>query len=346
MRVLKLNLWGRGVSIKLRSAMWTSAFFLLAAEVAALHPKGYICGRTPSALKIDGRLDDAAWKLAPWTSDFADIEGDKGPKARFRTRAKMLWDDRYLYIAAELEEPRPWATLTAHDAVIFQDHDFEVFLNPGGDRHNYFEFEINALNTSWDLFLPKPYLAGGSADNSWSIGGLKTAVHVNGKLNDARRRSRGWTVEMAFPWDAFAHAGYRARRPQTGEQWRVNFSRVEWQTHVVKGKIEKVPATREDNWVWSPQGKVNMHLPEYWGYVQFEETAGAAFRSDPAWAARQRVQAVYDAQLEFKRKYGRWASSLAELGVDFGVDFEPGWRASSDGVSINAEGRVSVLPLR
>ena len=49
---------------------------------------------------------------APWTADFVDIQGGAKPKPRFRTRAKMLWDDDYLYIAAELEEPHVWATLT------------------------------------------------------------------------------------------------------------------------------------------------------------------------------------------------------------------------------------------
>ena len=106
----------------------------------------------------------------------------------------MLWDDQYLYVAAELEEPHVWATLTEHDSVIFHDNDFEVFLNPSGDGLNYFEFEINALNTSWDLFLPKPYREGGKADNSWDIPGLRTAVHVNGTLNDPRDTDRGWTV--------------------------------------------------------------------------------------------------------------------------------------------------------
>ena len=74
---------------------------------------------------IDGKLDDPAWNDAPWTDDFVDIEGDAKPKPRFRTRAKMLWDDQNLYIAAELEEPYVWATLREHDSVIFRDPDFE-----------------------------------------------------------------------------------------------------------------------------------------------------------------------------------------------------------------------------
>ena len=59
----------------------------------------------------------------------------------------MLWDDDYFYIGAELREPHVWGTLTAHDSVIFHDNDFEVFIDPNGDNHEYYEFEINALGT-------------------------------------------------------------------------------------------------------------------------------------------------------------------------------------------------------
>jgi hypothetical protein len=180
----------------------------------------------------------------------------------------MLWDEQFFYVAAELEEPHVWATLTEHDSVIFRDNDFEVFLNPSGDGLNYFEFEINALNTGWDLFLPKPYREGGKADNSWAIPGLKTAVKIDGTLNNPADRDRGWTIEIAFPWAAFA-SRTAVTRPKPGDEWRVNFSRVEWQTVVRDGRYVKVAGTKEDNWVWSPQGEVNMHIPSKWGYVLF-----------------------------------------------------------------------------
>ncbi len=169
----------------------------------AIVPKSYACNRSQAAPVIDGKLDDDAWNTAAWTTEFVDIEGDKRPKPRLTTRAKMLWDDQYLYIAAELEEPHVWATLTKHDAVIFQDNDFELFVDPDGDNHQYYEFEINALNTGWDLYLPKPYKDGGTADNHWEIAGLKTAVHVQGSLNDASDVDQGWTLELAIPWTAF-----------------------------------------------------------------------------------------------------------------------------------------------
>src|SRR5438132_558705 len=143
-------------------------------------PKGYVCYRASGPIQVDGRLDEASWQAVPWTDAFVDIEGDAKPRPRFRTRAKMLWDDQYFYVGAELEEPHVWGTLTQHDAVIFHDNDFEVFIDPNGDNHEYYEFEINALNTGWDLLLPRPYKDGGRAVNSWELPGLKTAVPIRG----------------------------------------------------------------------------------------------------------------------------------------------------------------------
>lgn len=242
---------------------------LLLLVFLAAEPKQYACPRAAQAPVIDGRLDDAAWQLTPWTDDFVDIEGARKPKPRFRTRAKMLWDDRYLYIAAEMEEPHLWATYQQHDSVIFHENDFEVFLDPDGNTLDYFEFEINVLNTGWDLHLNKPYRHQGKADNGWEMPGLRTAVHARGSINDPRDRDAGWSVELALPWSAFDRGKRPARAPVPGETWRINFSRVEWQTGVSNGRYVKRPKSKEDNWVWSPQGEINMHIPEKWGSLRF-----------------------------------------------------------------------------
>ena len=65
----------------------------------------------------------------------------------------MLWDNQYFYVAAELEEPHVWGTRHAARRGDFPDNDFEVFIIPNGDSHKYYEFEMNALNTGWDLLL-------------------------------------------------------------------------------------------------------------------------------------------------------------------------------------------------
>ncbi len=288
------------------------------ASMRQIVPKGYVCYQATSGIRVDGRLDDDAWRAAPWTDPFVDIEGDVKPRPRFQTRAMMLWDSDYFYFAAKLEEPHVWATLKQHDSVIFHDNDFEVFIDPNGDNHEYYEFEINALNTGWDLFLPKPYTDSGRADNSWEIPGLKTAVHVAGTLNDPNDTDDFWSVEIGIPWRALAEFAHRPTPPADGDQWRVGFSRVQWQVEVKDGVYQKVAGLREDNWVWSPQGIINMHRPERWGFVQFSTaTPGdARFEPDPHLAVRDALMAVYHRQRAFRKQHGRWASSNRELGTE------------------------------
>lgn len=128
-----------------------------------IRPKSYVVPRIDLPMQIDGILDDSAWSRAKWSSDFVDIEGAMKPPPIFRTRMKMVWDEEYLYIGAELEETQLWATLTEKNSVIFHDDDFEIFIDPNGDNHNYYEFEVNVLNTIWELRLLRPYRDGGPA---------------------------------------------------------------------------------------------------------------------------------------------------------------------------------------
>ena len=235
-------------------------------------PKTYVCKRAPHAISVTGRGDELAWAAADWTDDFVDIEGDAKPRPRFRTRAKMLYDDRYLYVFAEMEEPHVWGTLTEKNAIIFHDNDFEVFIDPDGDGENYYEFEINALNTIWELTLVKRYTHGGPAIHGTNLDGLVSAVFVDGTLNDPSDEDRGWSDrDFAFPLAGLArHNG--GRMPKAGDVWRMNFSRVQWTYSVVEGRYVKTPREQkaEDNWVWSPQGIVDMHQPETWGFVRFQ----------------------------------------------------------------------------
>jgi hypothetical protein len=285
---------------------------------SAPDPRGYVCYRALSPIRVDGRLDDPAWRDAPWTDDFVDIEGDAKPRPALRTRARMLWDDTYFYVGAELVEPHLWGTLTEHDAVIFHDNDFEVFIDPNGDSHEYYEFEINALGTTWDLLLPRPYKDGGKPVNSWEIPGMTSAVHLEGTLNDARDTDRAWTVELAFPWAVLGELARRPAPPADGDQWRVNFSRVEWQPLEIAGQsYRKSASTKDFNWVWSPQHVVDMHRPETWGYVQFSNArpGSAAFVPDASLPARRWLHQVYYAQRAYRQAHGRWAATLEELQI-------------------------------
>ena len=287
-----------------------------------IEPRHYVAHRSLGELEIDGRLDEPSWQRAAWTDAFIDIEGEGRPVPRFHTRAKMLWDDTYFYVAADLEEPDVWATLTERDAVIYHDNDFEVFIDPDGDTHQYYEFEMNAFGTEWDLFLVKPYRDGGPYMNAWDIGGLKTAVQVWGTINNPKDEDQGWSLELAFPWTVLRECAHRTTPPEEGDQWRVNFSRVEWQTEAEQdgeGYL-KIDGTREDNWVWSPQGLINMHFPEQWGVVQFStQPVGSGtveYRAAPEAEAMSLLREIYYRQSNFRRENGRFCSNLDTLGVE------------------------------
>jgi hypothetical protein len=240
-------------------------------EAQSTGPRHYVCRRAASLVRVDGRLDERAWQVAPWTSRFIDIQGPHMPAPRYQTRMKMVWDDSMLYVGAVMMEPHVWGSLTEHDQIVFHDNDFEVFIDPDGDGATYYEIEVNALNTIFDLYLHRTYRDGGPADHDWNCLGLKTAVHVQGTLNDPADRDLGWSVEMAIPFGALAeHAGVPVP-PRVGDTWRMNFSRVEWRHQVTDGVYERIPDTPEDNWVWSPQHEINMHVPEHWGFVRFAE---------------------------------------------------------------------------
>lgn len=222
-------------------------------------PENYVCYRKAGKIKIDGKLKEESWHKAPATGSFVDISGEGFAKPIYNTQAKMLWDDDYFYVGAVLEEKDIVARLTQRDTIIYHDNDFEVFIDPDGDGLNYFEIENNARGVIFDLMLDKGYRSGGRFLVQWDCPGLKLAVHREGTLNKSSDIDKQWSVEMAIPHEAIT---IDFQNPlKAGKTWRVNFSRVQWLK-------ENGP---EENWVWSPTGNIDMHMPDRWGFVYFSD---------------------------------------------------------------------------
>jgi hypothetical protein len=269
-------------------------------------PADYICYRTPQPLAMDGRLADAAWQAAPKSPRFVDmVTGEPG---FFDTRAAALWDDENLYIGFWIEEPNVEAHLTQRDALIFNESDVEVFID-GGDC--YYEFEINALNTVYEVFfiwqdayqrggrfdvpefdlLTRRALSfGGNFDRTaehfwrgthprgvrwafldWDFPGLRSAVHIDGRLNDRTVIDRGWQVSLAFPWAGMGWlANGRSLPPQDGDEWRLFF-----------GRFERLPVAGmlpqpQPAWCWTKHGVLDTHRPEAFTRVRFSTQIVAA----------------------------------------------------------------------
>lgn len=284
-------------------------------------PKNYLIHKISDSLTIDGKLNEPVWQQARWTDPFLDIQGVQLPAPRFETRAKMLWNDEFLYIAAQMEEPHLWATIDERDAVIFHENNFEIFIDPDGDTHNYYELEINALETFWDLMLTQPYRTGGKPVHAWDIKGLEIGVDLQGTLNDPSDKDQGWTLEVAIPFDVLNETIGRGQ-PEDGSQWKLNFSRVEWRTEAENGQYVKQinPETDrpypEDNWVWSPQGVIDMHLPERWGIVQFSDQppgSNVSFNHSDDLKYEWVLRELYYHQRDFRQEHGEYSDDLDQL---------------------------------
>ena len=240
----------------------------------SFHPPVYKCLYTKKKFVLDGNLEKDFWKDIPFTDDFTDIEGSSRPTPRFQTRAKLAWDQDNLYVGAILYGSEIWGTLTERESVIFNDNDFEIFIDPDSDTQQYYEYEMNAKNTQWDLLLTKAYRDNGTPVNGFDIHGIRSAVHIDGELNNPAAQNHFWSVEIVLPFSALWECASEKRTPLCGEYYRMNFSRVQWLVDIINGSYVK--RTREDNtpllednWVWAPTGVINIHYPELWSFVFF-----------------------------------------------------------------------------
>jgi len=249
---------------------------------------------------VDGRLDEPGWAAAERSARFVDLVS--GGPTHLDTRVAILWDDEHLFVGYWVEEPNVTAEFTVPDDPVYLDNDVELFI-AGADA--YYEFEINALGTVYDgLFVwQSAYEPSGLARRAafdrtnpavrwqpfdgvglkrhprgprvafldWDLAAVRSAVHVEGTLNDPSDTDRGWTVEVAVPWrdlDLLDLSRPRPLPPRPGDVWRIDCSRF---------NRRKDPANPADSggWALSPHGVWDSHIPEVFPFVRFAGPAAA-----------------------------------------------------------------------
>jgi hypothetical protein len=292
---------------KLERSLYVMLPFLLLTETALAQGSTFPCSendiarytahRVREAMNIDGRLDEAVWKTTPFSPRFVDIL--TGGPTIHDTRAAVVWDNENLYIAFRVEEPFVHAKYTNRNDPIYYDNDVEVFI---AGRDAYYEFEVNAFNTTYEVFFIwkdayekggfagapefaleklKPFNGVGFTNHprggrlgqfDWSFPRKRTAIAIDGTVNNDKDRDRGWTVELAFPWKGMewlAKADQRALPPKEGDVWRMDFSRF----NTYK---EAPPAKDSGGWVWTRHGIWDSHIPECFAQIRFTANEVAA----------------------------------------------------------------------
>jgi hypothetical protein len=182
----------------------------------------YKAAHTTGPITIDGKLDEPDWKKAASTGPF--VRTMDGGATKYRTEAKMLWDDKFLYVAWICEDEDIWTSYTQHDDPLYNQEVVEIFIDADGDGKTYNELEISPANVTFDAYFPS-HRENLPKAITWESG-IKSAVVVNGTLNNAADKDQSWTVEVAIPIANLAAVPHVP--PLVGDKWRINLYRLDW----------------------------------------------------------------------------------------------------------------------
>jgi hypothetical protein len=235
--------------------------FIPAQSSSAGDIKTYTAKRTTAAITVDGKLDEPDWARA---SEAKLLETNTGKDVPSKSTVKVLWDDKFLYVGFYFQDSDAWATLTKDEDPLWGEEVAEVFIDPDGKGHTYYEYEVNPLNVKVDLFVLNQ---GQKHDGFYKVwidwnfsDAMKHAVYVEGNGKDKGTNDKFWTIELAFPFEEMWTA--QNIPPRDGDMWRANFYR-----------IERPTADEKDSWyaAFNPTMRQSFHSPWMFGKVVFKK---------------------------------------------------------------------------
>jgi len=226
-----------------------ACLFTLTAKAQTPRLPVYQVGRASGPIRIDGKLDDPAWKKAPLVGDF--VNTSDGSQSAYKTEARVLYDENFIYFAFRCADDNIWSTMKRRDEHLWEEEVVEVFLQADPNQPSYIELEVNPLGAMLDIYMlaaRKPLLFG-----SWNSEKLQWAVQVDGTV-DGKAGDREWTCEIALPVEDIVTAPHLP--PQPGDRWRMNLYRG-----------EQLP--KAANLAWSPTMRDDFHIPQRFGEIVF-----------------------------------------------------------------------------
>jgi cellulose/xylan binding protein with CBM9 domain len=234
-------------------------------------PKPYVVRKAAGAVKIDGKDDDADWAKAEATGPFVDAEG--GEPVGQDTRARLLWDDKNLYVFFDVADKDIVATMVKHDDPLWKEDAVELFIDADKNGKGYVELQASPKGTTFDSWFPT---VRGAKDESpkWDSG-MKAA---------ATRDAKGWRVELAIPLAAVKGGDDKMAvkiPPAVGDSWKLNLVRVD------KSKTGPVRAAAWAKIPISDFHAIDRLRPVVFGDAQGKATAAAAPAPAPAPAAQK-----------------------------------------------------------
>jgi Carbohydrate family 9 binding domain-like len=263
-----VGIWRGGRRLKVRSGKHDGKNRVLAARIQVVRSgppakraraRRYLVRRASGKITLDGKGDEPDWKTAPSTGPF--LSSLKGKTQLPRTEARLLWDDKYLYVLFTADDDDVWAHVKKPDDLkMWTEQVFEVYLDADASGAEYIELQVNPLGVIFDAYLPRP----GQVQADWSSG-LIAKVVVRGTLNKRDDKDQGWQAELAIPLAAAQGRSKAAVTlpPTVGQVWRANFFTTD---RPAKGALKA--------WAWSPPRRPTFHAPDRFGELVFADAQG------------------------------------------------------------------------
>jgi hypothetical protein len=285
-------------------------FLFLAKSYAGDNPKSIRAVRITTPPRIDGRLDDAIWKLAEPATDFIQRDPEEGKPGSERSEIRVLYDDEALYFSCIYFDAAPEkivSRLTRRDDVTESDG-ASIFIDSYHDHQTGYEFTFNVAGVKIDRLQ---YDDANKQDDSWDpVWEVQTSI-----------TPQGWAAEVKIP---FYILRYRALDVDTAENvWGINFLR-----HISRKQ-------EDERWAFTPKsqsgfisryghllGLRNLPAPKQLEAIPFI-TGKQSY--DPATYYRDRAQ-KFNGNAGMDIKYGLSSNFLidATINPDFGqVEADP-----------------------
>lgn len=209
------------------------------------------CRWAPSPPRIDGKLDEPAWKSAEVIDRFPSFWNRTTPGPEHGTKARLLWDREALYFSAEMTDADVRAFGSKHNDSLWNGDVFEMFFKPSVGRPEYFEFQVNPKSVLFEsAFLGRNRPAEPIA-TARPLGMSAVASTIPG----------GWSVEGQIPWGAF---GPTFGRPEPGSSWSFALCRYDY-----FGSEKTAPVLVSS----APLSQPSFHRFEDYGRLRFEGPA-------------------------------------------------------------------------
>jgi len=178
-----------------------------------------VCPLAAKPVTVDGALDEEAWQGAEVIREFSVPVAHEAP--RRQTEARIMCDERHLYVAFKAADEDILAVHAARDSDTYRDDVLEIFFKTSPDDTTHYNFEINPLGTLKDeIHTPEKRFQTG-----WDCEGVQIAAKIVGTLNNWHDQDQYWQLEVAIPFASLPSLGGKA--PRAGAPWRCHLARIE-----------------------------------------------------------------------------------------------------------------------